>query len=233
MQTNQSFKEELIKKQKSFLLIGMLVALGMSLMAFEWASFEVENIKVKEIEIDDIELDPVVENILIERPKPKVVARVKEKEFDPEKHEDFKKVADIDSTIVDNPVAIMDPKAKPSTDPIIELGVEGPVIEKIYDIPDVNAEFPGGLNEMYKYLGKAMTYPESEKMIGTQGKVYVTFVVEKDGSITDLNVLRSLSTRLDKEALNAIKKMPKWKPGKVKGEEVRVKFTLPVEFKLK
>jgi protein TonB len=213
--------------------MGMLVALGMSLMAFEWASFDLENIKVKEIEIDDLELEPVVENILIERPKPKVVARVKEKEFDPEKHNDFKKVADIDSTIVDNPLAVVDPKAKPSGDPIIDLGGGELKIEPIIDIPDVNAEFPGGLNEMYKYLGKTITYPEPEKIIGTQGKVYVTFVVEKDGSITDLNILRSLSTRLDKEALNAIKKMPKWKPGKVKGEEVRVRFTLPVVFKLK
>jgi protein TonB len=233
MQSKKSFKEELKSKQKSFLLIGMFVALGMSLMAFEWASFKLEHIKVDELVIDDFNLEPAVEIIQIEMPKPKYIAKVKEREFDPNKDLEFKKVDVIDSTIVKNTKVIIDPKIGDDDIKIIEIGNDIVKIEPIHDVADVNPEFPGGLEEMYKYLGKTIKYPEIERQIGTQGKVYLRFVVEKDGSITDLEVIRSLSDGCDKVALSAVKNMPNWKPGMIKGKEVRVKFTLPVFFKLK
>ena len=83
-----------------------------------------------------------------------------------------------------------------------------------------------------KFLGKNIKYPTISQENGVQGKVIVQFVVNKDGSIVDPVVVRSVDPYLDKEALRVIKTMPKWKPGKQRGKAVRVKYTVPVTFKL-
>jgi protein TonB len=234
MQNKTSFKQELERKQKSFLLVGMLVALGMSLMAFEWASFDLEHTQVDAIETEDLDLEPVLEMVKIEKPKPKYTARVKEKEFDFDKDLKLKVKIDIDSVLVKNDNVIVDTSIA-SNDPIIDLGDgdgDGPIIEPITTIAQVMPEFPGGIEAMYKYLGKNIKYPEMDKRIGIKGKVYLSFVVEKNGEITDVNVMRGISEGCDKVALSAVKKMPKWTPGENLGKKVRVKYTLPVKFEL-
>lgn len=234
MQTKNSFKNELKNKQKSFLLIGMFVALGMSLMAFEWASFELEHIHVDELVVENIDAEPAVEMIQIEKPKPRVTQKVKEREFDPNKDIEFKKVDKIDSTVVLNPDLPVDTTLGDNDIKIVDLGGDGPVeIEEPFIIVEKMPEFPGGQQKLYEYLGKTIKYPEIDKQIGTQGKVFLTFVIEKDGSITDIQVIRSLSEGCDKEATKAVKNMPNWSPGEQRGQKVRVKYTLPVHFKLK
>ena len=103
---------------------------------------------------------------------------------------------------------------------------------EVYDVVEVDPVFPGGIEELYKYLATNITYPEQAKKEGVQGKVYVAFVVEKDGSITDAQVVRGIGGGCDEEALRVVNAMPKWTPGKQQGEAVRVHFTLPVNFKL-
>ena len=94
-------------------------------------------------------------------------------------------------------------------------------------------EFPGGQQALFKYLGDNVKYPVIAQENGIQGRVICQFVVNKDGSIVDIEVVRSGGDpSLDKEAIRVIKSMPKWKPGKQRGKPVRVKFTLPVNFKL-
>lgn len=109
------------------------------------------------------------------------------------------------------------------------------VEEETYDIAAVQEqpEFPGGMGKMYEYLQKNTKYPDMEFDAGIQGKVYVEFVVEKDGSVTDVKLRRGVSPGLDKEALRAVRSMPKWTPGKMNGKSVKVRFTIPVDFKLK
>lgn len=92
--------------------------------------------------------------------------------------------------------------------------------------------FAGGLNEMYKFLGKTLKYPSAAQRSNVQGRVYMSFIIEKDGSITDVQVAKSVGFGLDEEATRAVKLMPKWIPGKQNGRNVRVKFTIPVTFKL-
>lgn len=110
-----------------------------------------------------------------------------------------------------------------------------PVEEVTYDLAAVQEQpdFPGGMAKMYEYLQKNAKYPDMEFDAGIQGKVYVEFVVDKDGSVEDVKIRRGVSAGLDKEALRAVKSMPKWSPGKMNGKPVKCRFTIPVDFKLK
>ncbi len=110
-----------------------------------------------------------------------------------------------------------------------------PVEEETFDLAAVQEqpEFPGGMEEMYKFLSKLQKYPDMEADAGIQGKVYVEFVVEKDGRITETKVKKGVSDGLDKEALRLVKAMPNWNPGKMNGKAVKVRFVLPVKFTLK
>lgn len=107
--------------------------------------------------------------------------------------------------------------------------------EKIYDLAAVQEQpnFPGGMAKMYAYLHENTKYPEKEFDTGIQGKVYIEFIVEKDGTVKDVKLRRGVSPGLDEEALRAVEAMPMWTPGKMNGKPVRVRFTIPVDFKLK
>ena len=102
----------------------------------------------------------------------------------------------------------------------------------VFVIVEKQPEFPGGTQAMMKYLAENIKYPMIAQENGIQGRVICQFVVNKDGSIVDINVVRSVDPSLDKEAIRVIKSMPKWKPGMQRGKAVRVKFTLPVVFRL-
>ena len=102
---------------------------------------------------------------------------------------------------------------------------------EVFMVVEDQPEFPGGTQAMMEFFQSNITYPESCKKDSIQGRVIVTFVVEKDGSITDVEVVRSVHPDLDTEAVNMIKKMPTWKPGSQKGKPVRVKYTVPVNYR--
>lgn len=113
--------------------------------------------------------------------------------------------------------------------------VVAPVVEAPLTIVEQMPSFPGGEAEMMKYIQKNTQFPQVEKEAGIQGTCYVTFVVEKDGNITDVRVLRGVSggPGCDKEAVRVVKSMPNWKAGKQNGREVRVQFNLPIKFTLR
>jgi protein TonB len=103
---------------------------------------------------------------------------------------------------------------------------------KVFDVVEVMPSFPGGQGALMQWLNKNIKYPVVAEENGVQGRVVVTFVVEKDGSITDVKVVKSVDPSLDKEAARVVKSMPHWIPGKQNGSPVRVKYTVPVTFKL-
>jgi protein TonB len=104
---------------------------------------------------------------------------------------------------------------------------------QVYRSVEQMPEFPGGSQAMFKYLAENIQYPAIAKENNIQGRVVCSFTVNKDGSLVDIEVVRSAGdASLDKEAVRVIKSMPKWKPGKQRNQPVRVKFTLPVNFKL-
>lgn len=122
-------------------------------------------------------------------------------------------------------VAPVSPEAK-------EAPAEKAAEEEIFMVVEQMPEFPGGIKELMDYLGTNVKYPENAMKKNVQGRVVVQFVVEKDGSLSEASVIRSIDPDLDAEALRVVQTMPKWKPGMQKGQAVGVKYTLPVSFKL-
>ncbi len=103
---------------------------------------------------------------------------------------------------------------------------------KVFDVVEQMPSFPGGPSALFEYLSKNIKYPVVAEENGIQGRVIVSFVVERDGSITDVRVVKSVDPSLDKEAQRVVKSMPRWIPGKQNGSAVRVKYTVPVTFRL-
>ena len=114
-----------------------------------------------------------------------------------------------------------------------ETPAENPAEEKAFDVAEQMPEYSGGMQELMTFLQENIKYPKSAQERKIEGRVIVQFVVEKDGTPTEFKVVRSIDPALDEEALRVLKAMPKWKPGMQKGQPVRVKYTIPVSFKLK
>ena len=103
---------------------------------------------------------------------------------------------------------------------------------KIYDTPEVMPEYPGGIQALMSFIGENVEYPADALEKNLSGKAYVSFVVEKDGRVSEAKVLKGVCESIDNEALRVVKAMPKWTPGKMDGKNVRVKYILPITFKL-
>lgn len=106
------------------------------------------------------------------------------------------------------------------------------VDDEVFVVVEEQAEFPGGLDSMYAYIVKNLKYPEAAKEKGIEGRVFVSFIIEKDGSISNVKILRGIGGGCEEAAVEMIKNMPKWKPGKQRGKPVRFQFMLPIKFEL-
>jgi len=155
-------------------------------------------------------------------------------EVPPPTVEEIKEAVVADKTIEGDPNAneiIVAPEAvaAPSKGTVVEAAPEP---EKVFTVVEQQPEFPGGTTEMYKYLSKNIKYPSAASRANVSGRVFLSFVVNTDGSIQDVSVLKGLGFGCDEEAIRVVKAMPKWKPGKQSGRAVRVKYNLPINFQL-
>ncbi len=105
--------------------------------------------------------------------------------------------------------------------------------QKVYDTPEQLPEYPGGTPAMFEFLMRNLKYPKDAEKQKVEGRVMVMFVVETDGSLSDVKVAKQVFPSLDAEAIRVVQAMPKWTPGKDKGKVVRVQFNLPIVFRLK
>jgi len=105
--------------------------------------------------------------------------------------------------------------------------------DKVYTMAEVMPEFPGGQNALFAFLGKNIQYPADALESKKQGTVYVSFVVNTDGKVTDVKMLRGLHPSLDKEAMRVVSRMPNWTPGMQNGKPVKTQYNLPVKFLLR
>ena len=138
--------------------------------------------------------------------------------------EDKEGVKDRTVEAVRSEIAVAAPPPPPAPKP--------EVATKVFDVVEEMPSFPGGNAALMSYLNSNTKYPVVAQENGVQGRVIVSFVVERDGSISDVKVARSVDPSLDREAQRVVKSMPKWKPGKQNGSAVRVKYTVPVVFRL-
>ena len=117
--------------------------------------------------------------------------------------------------------------------PVVEVAEETVIVEEeIIEFPDVEAEFIGGAQAMMKYIQQNIQYPPTSIEMNEQGKVYLSFVVEPDGTISNVAIERGVSKDIDNEAKRIVRSMPKWLPGEGKGKKVRTRCRLPINFQL-
>lgn len=214
-----------LKENNLFFAMGVIVALSLLLVAFEWSSarsipkiYSSETVVPEELDIDLTRRTP-------EPPKPQI--------------EPPKVVAPDEIVAVDDPVEqpeIFFTENQPEAPQVIATApaprfIEEPV-ESAVDFAEIAPAFEGGQAALMKFLSENIRYPQVDIETGTEGRVICTFVVEKDGSITDIKVLRGLSPSIDREAIRVISEMPDWRPGFQNGKTVRVKFTLPIHFRI-
>lgn len=226
MEAKKSEKADLEKKKGLFLEIGLVIILLIVLVAFNIKSYDKTEIVVEhtgEAVIDDIEIQITKE----ETPPPP--------EPEPEQVATDLKVVD-DNKVIENEFIPVDADAKDVTNgEVVAAPIEEDVEEDIQEIfvaVENSPEFPGGEAALYEYLGKNINYPEMARQQNIMGRVFVTFVVERDGSIANPRVLRDIGGGCGDEAVRVVRSMPKWKPGKQRGKAVRVQYNLPVVFQL-
>lgn len=134
--------------------------------------------------------------------------------------------------LFDQELDIEDVIESPAYVPAAPVIKEEPKEPEIFVVVEQMPEFPGGDKALYEFLAKNIKYPAVAKDNGIEGKVYIKFVINEDGSVSQATVARGIGGGCDEEALRVVKDMPKWKPGKQRGKNVKVWYTLPVYFKL-
>lgn len=226
MELKKNPKADLEKRKGIYVELGLIVALAAALVAFNVKSYDQEEIQVTERTVIDEVEEVVITTPPEETPPPP----------EPEAPEVITEVHVIDNNQEsDNEIGIINMDL---TDDI-EMGeavaaapdVEEEVKEDIvYVVVEQVAEFPGGEEALYKYLKDNIVYPNIARQTGIEGKVYIRFVVEKDGSISNVKVMRDIGGGCGEEAMRVVKSMPKWKPAKQQTRTVRSEFNLPVNF---
>jgi periplasmic protein TonB len=227
MISKKSESANLENKRSIFLQIGMIIALSLVLLAFNWKTYDKQVFLDFQRTIDNTpeEMVQVTEQKPPEPPKierPRVNLTINIVDNDSPVDDDFMISAEIDpmDTV---PVYIPAPGVKD------EENLEE---EDIFTVVESMPIFPGGDAAVYAYLEKNMKYPKQALEVGISGMVYVAFVVEKDGSITDVRLLRGIGGGCDEEAIRVVKNMPKWTPGKQRNIPVRVNYHLGLKFTL-
>jgi len=229
MELKKSEKADLENKKDVFLLIGLVVALGVSLLAFEWTTkpAELSSLgKLDAIEVEE-EVIPITRPEEIKAPPPPPPPTVVE----------VLNIVD-NAAQVNDDLSIFDSEADKETfvdvAPIVTAKEEKEeeAEAQVFFIVEEMPEFPGGEAALRAFIAKSINYPVIAQENGIQGKVYVTFVVDRDGGISDAKIARGVDPSLDKEALRVVNTLPKWKPGKQRGKPVRVSYTVPISFVL-
>ena len=227
MEIKKSPKADLENKKMMAVLIGLVMALGIMYIAFEWSQNEItvyEEALQGPVEIDEEMVEVTFREETPPPPPPPQPETVLSDIIDIQENDvevettDFNSEDDADARVeIQAPIA---PPEEEEEEQVIHIRVE--------KMP----EFPGGQDALNRFLVRNIKYPLLAQENGIQGRVVCQFVVNSDGSIVDISVVRGVEESLDKEAIRVIKSMPKWTPGRQGGKSVRVKYTLPIRFKL-
>jgi protein TonB len=223
MEAKKTVEANLENQRSLFLLLGFVLVLGVLYIAFEWTDHEVTvyqatsgyAMNMDEEEIIQTQMDTPPPPEPIAPPPPAVIPEI---------------------VIVDKPVDTKTDIFVETSDVILPPPpaptkiIDEPDDKVIYDFVQKPPTFPGGTEALYKFLSKEIVYPASAIEEGVKGRVICQFVVNTDGSIVDVVVVKGVDPRLDNEAIRVIKLMPKWTPGENNTKKVRVKYTLPIVF---
>ncbi|GAA5031930.1 biopolymer transporter TonB [Marivirga lumbricoides] len=229
MENSKNATRSLYAKGPLFFNIGLIISITLCFIAFEFKVHitDEETVVLPEdpgiiIVMTDVKRTvqpPKVRPELI-KPKKEILPNIVDKE--PPVKNDTKELAPVDIEEINN-----------------AMDADGPPEEIVEDNTpyllgalEVKPEYKGGMDAFYKFLSEEIKYPRREQQRNIGGKVYLSFVIEKDGSLSDITVLKGVSEGLDQEAIRVLKAAPAWNPGKQRGQPVRVKMTIPITFQL-
>jgi len=224
MKAVKTSKKSLEKNRIIFFEIGMILALSVILFAFEWGKKDIDNIGIEAREVVEVieEMVPVTKT-KIEKPLPKLPATT------------ILNIVPDDQIDIDDNIYI---NAEGGENVEVPDYVPIPLPEEIVDEPEyfrsveIMPAFPGGEIARLQYLSQNVKYPQLARETGIQGIVYVEFIVDTDGSITNARIRRGIGGGCDEEALRVVESMPAWSPGIQRTQPVRVLFTMPIKFTL-
>jgi|TARA_B100000780_G_scaffold145603_1_gene101720 protein TonB len=216
MKPKKNPKISLESKKSLFFQIGLAITLLAVLIAFEWKSYEKNDYNLGNLNLDDMEEEiiPITRQEVKPPPPPPPPPEVIEIVED---EVEIEKELEIEDTETDE-------------DEIIEIEEEDD--EEFFMVVENMPEFPGGDLGLMKFIQKNVKYPAIAKEYNITGKVYVSFIVDKQGKVTNVKIVRGVDKNLDGEALRVVSALPNYKPGKQRGKPVRVMFTIPINFTL-
>lgn len=225
MEIKKTPKADLERKKAVFFEIGLIVALLVVFAAFEYKSYDKTTINLVQRTVDNTpeEIVPITEQKVKPPPPPpppKQVTQIKIVEDDVEVDDD------IDLDVEANDETVVEEYIPPEEED------ENIKEDEIFTVVESMPQFPGGMGALMKYLAENIKYPPLAKESGIQGRVFINFVVEPDGSISHVKVLRGIGGGCDEEAVRVVEAMPNWKAGMQRGKPVRVSYNLPVKFTL-
>lgn len=214
---------DLTKKSGLFLNIGLVISLGLTLLAFEYRSYD-DGSLMELLSVND-DFEEMTEIPPTEQPPPPP-PKIQQPEIievpDEEEIEDEIEV-DLDVEITEETTI---------EEAIFEEPAEEEVADEIFTIVETQPVPSGGSDGFYRYVQKNLKYPHQARRMGIEGKVFVQFVVQKDGTINQVKILRGIGAGCDEEAIRVIKISPKWTPGKQRGKAVNVRMVLPITFRM-
>ena len=216
MEPKKNPEISLENKKGLFFQIGLIVTLLIVLFAFEWKSYEKVDYNLGQLNLDDLEEEiiPITKQEVKPPPPPPPPPEVIEIVEDEVEIEEELEIEDTES------------------DEDIAIEIEEESDDEFFMVVENMPEFPGGDLGLMKYIRKNVKYPPIAKEYNITGKVYVSFIVDKSGSVPNVKIVRGVDKNLDAEALRVVKSLPKYKPGKQRGKPVRVMFTIPINFTL-
>jgi len=216
METKKNQGVNLERKKGLFFQIGLVVSLLLVLVAFEYKSYEKTAYNLGQLNLDDLEEEiiPITKQEVKPPPPPPPPPEVIE-------------IVE-DEVEIENEIEIEDTES--DEDEVIEIEEDDD--EEFFMVVENMPEFPGGDLGLMKYIQNNVRYPPIAKEYNITGKVYVSFIVDRSGSVTNVKVVRGVDKNLDAEAVRVVKSLPKYKPGKQRGKPVRVMFTIPINFTL-
>lgn len=225
MDVKKSSRATLEDKKSIYLLMGFVMVLTLFYIAFEWTNKEVKIYDDAAAMVTEEEEIEIIQTAQPETPPP------------PPKVPEVIEILNVVEDDVETTEIEIDTEDDKDREVVINAPVStGPVVEEedgvIFQVVETMPSFPGGDAALFKYLSDNVKYPVIAQENGIQGRVICQFVVNRDGSIVDVVVVRPVDPSLDKEAIRVIQSMPRWTPGRQRGKAVRVKYTLPVNFRL-
>lgn len=229
MELKKNPKADLEKRRGLYLEIGLVATLVIALVAFEWKSYDQEKVEVAQRTAIDENEEIIIQTQQDELPPPPPPEA-------PEVTTELNVIEDDAESQNEVDMSSFQRQEEATNIEITPVKIEEEEEEDeqvIFQVVEQDPEFPGGMEAMMKYLSQSIKYPTIAREQSITGRVYVTFVVEKDGSVTGVRVLRDIGGGCGAEAVRVVKAMPKWTPGKQRGKAVRVQYNLPVNFSLR